>query len=205
MIVTNITHILIIMTSLSCVTLNTRGCRDSMKRYQIFEHLKQFNRADFYLLQETHTTTNEQSLWSLVWRGKCVLSHETSNSGGVAILFHPNTKIDILQTSEPIPGRILHVNARINDTTINIINVYAHTNAKERSHCFAKLHTLLSSLNEDPIILGGDFNCTLNPELDRQDCVESERQSVRSLSNIINKYKLIDSWRDYHGNDRNYT
>ena len=193
------------MASLSCATLNVRGCRDSLKRYQVFDFLKQSHPADFYLLQETHSIPSDELIWPLVWRSKCILSHGTNNSAGIAILFSPKSKVEIIEKSEPIPGHILHAHATVNDTPVNIINIYAHCNAKERLKCFTKLNGLLPKLNEDPIILAGDFNCTLNPELDRQQCSESDPHTVRGLSNLISKHKLIDAWRHHHNNNRNYT
>ena len=161
------------MASLSCLTLNVRGCRDSLKRYRLFEYLKQSNPVEIYLLQETHSITTDEQLWPFVWRGKCILSHGTNNSAGVAILFSSKSKIDIIRKSEPIPGHILHTHVKVNDSPVHIINVYAHTNANERLYCFARLNSLLKSLNEDPVIMGGDFNCTLDPDLDRN-CSESK-------------------------------
>ena len=198
--------ITLIMASLSCATLNVRGCRDSMKRYQLFELLKNTSHhADFYLLQETHSITRDEQVWPLVWRGKCILSHKNNNSAGVAILFHPNSTVEIIDKSEPIPGHLLHTQVKLNGTLVNIINVYAHTDANERLHCFTRLNTLLTNMNQEPVIIGGDFNCTLNPELDRLQCTESDRHSTRLLDNMIHRHKLIDSWRHYHGNNRNYT
>ena len=52
------------------------------------------------------------------------------------------------------------------DSTILVINVYAPTDKSEREGLFDFLRRALVSY-EGPVVLGGDFNCTLNPHLDR--------------------------------------
>ena len=59
-------------------------------------------------------------------------------------------------------------------------NIYAPsggTRQKERKSFFSKLEDTLRDLNSENIILGGDFNCVLNNELDRSHAVTYRDQS----------------------------
>lgn len=48
------------------------------------------------------------------------------------------------------------------------------------------------------VILGGDFNCTLDPDVDRHRSVERHSEIVRILKNFVYTSKLRDSWRHFH-------
>ncbi len=56
------------------------------KRAEVFEVVKQ-KRIDVAMLQETHSDLRNAADWAAEWDGVSVLSHNTSLSGGVAILF----------------------------------------------------------------------------------------------------------------------
>ena len=191
--------------SISGITLNTRGCHDALKRYQVFEFLKRDHSVDFYFLQETHTLSRDENMWSMIWRGTALFSHGDSNRAGVAILFSPRTKVDIISKSDVLHGHLLHAHVKVNDNPFHLINVYAPTNAVERIECFKLLKKLLNTLNDDPVILGGDFNCTTAPEIDRHNASEPDIRTSRALTDITRRFKLVDAWRYHHGNNTNYT
>ena len=87
------------MANLTVTSFNIRGGRDALKRYEIFEYLK-LDLSDVCFLQESHTTSNDEHLWRIIWRGPAKFSHLDSNSGGVAILFNKRINVDILQTDK---------------------------------------------------------------------------------------------------------
>ena len=56
------------------------------------------------------------------------------------------------------------------------------------SHC--------GQLNEGVIVVGGDFNCTLNPLIDRVDRPAEHRpRLVQALTKFLNDFGLCDVWR----------
>lgn len=67
-------------------TLNLNGARDVRKRSTLYELVKLKN-IDVMFLQETHSDVCNEVDWKREWGGEFVLSHGSSNSGGVAILF----------------------------------------------------------------------------------------------------------------------
>lgn len=75
------------------------------------------------LLQETHSDVSNDPDWRADWKGKCVLSHGSNNSAGVAVLFEPGLEVDILKTEEIIKGRILKVTAKIEDFSYILKNI----------------------------------------------------------------------------------
>lgn len=98
------------MCHVNVATLNLNGARDMHKRAELFEI---FNQKKSYvtLLQETHTGFNNAADWAVEWNGIAVLSHNTSLSGGVAILFAKSFSPHSYQVEEVIKGRLLKVRA----------------------------------------------------------------------------------------------
>lgn len=80
---------LLVMSEVHLATLNVNGARDIRKRTTIYEVIKQKN-IDVAFLQETHSDVKNAVDWLREFDGTAVLSHNTSVSGGVAILFAKN-------------------------------------------------------------------------------------------------------------------
>ncbi len=70
-------------------SLNVNGARDIGKRFKLYEIIKQ-KKIDVLFVQETHSDIPNSSDWAKEFDGLSVLSHLTSASGGVAILFSKN-------------------------------------------------------------------------------------------------------------------
>ena len=111
------------------------------------------------LLQETHSTINDERLWQSEWGNKIIFSHGTSNSRGVAILF-PSYDWQLLDTCSDSSGRYLMVRVKIEDTEYIIVNIYAPTrdHRKEQLEYITYVRSQLLQYNDENIIIGGDFN-----------------------------------------------
>ena len=73
---------------------------------------------------------------------------------------------------------------------------------REDPASIVKLKQLLNELNNDPIILGGDFNCTVNPGIDRSSKKEPDTRTSLCLDKLTHRFKLVDAWRYHQGNTR---
>ena len=57
--------------------------------------------------------------------------------------------------------------------------------------------------SDDNIVVGGDFNCPLNPTLDKKGGILIPRQHViNSIENVQNEFSLHDIWRIKNPNTR---
>ncbi len=110
-------------------SLNVNGARDIGKRFQLYEIIKQ-KKIDVLLVQETHSDILNSSDWAKEFDGLSVLSHLTSTSGGVAILFSKNFIPCSYQVEEVIKGRLLKVVAQFENNFI-FICVYVPVNTLE--------------------------------------------------------------------------
>ena len=52
------------MANLKKITLNINGRKDGLKRFELFEYLKN-QKADIFCLQESHTLESDEHLWHL--------------------------------------------------------------------------------------------------------------------------------------------
>lgn len=69
-----------------------------------------------------------------------------------------------------------------------------------------KIATLLADKSEGVIIVGGDFNCTLDSKLDRLPATrQSQSKMSKGLSDMMKELGLVDIWRQLHPNERDFT
>lgn len=155
-----------LMSDFRVATINSNGARNCMKRVQLYELSRQ-KRLNVVFLQETHSEEENTVDWAVEWNGTAFLSHNTSVSGGVAILFSKGFAPLTHTVEEVIKGTLLKVRATFEDHVFVFVCVYAPTKVEDRiTFLNALLATLLCCSVDEFLVVGGDFNCT-EQELDR--------------------------------------
>ena len=124
--------------------------------------------------------------WKIEWGAEIITSHGSSNTRGIAILIKNGLDCTIHQKILDPLGRFIILKADIKDKayTYVLINVYAPNKDKDLISFFSNLLATLQKENldsEDNIIIGGDFNCPLNPEIDKKGGIIIQRKSVTAL------------------------
>jgi len=185
------------MTFVNIGTFNINGCRGTAKRAALLK-------ADIILLQETHTDLQNQAHWVRDWKGYAFLSHGTNLNAGVAMLF--SSRIGNQPSMvEIMPGRILRVEITLGEIDYTFFNVYAPSVGQERVIFFGKLSdALLQCPQDNVVVMGGDFNCTINAFLDRNHD-EPHPVSAGILKNLIDYHDCVDLWRVAFPGVRQYT
>jgi exonuclease III len=85
-----------------------------------------------------------------------------------------------------------------NGTQLIILNAYAPTKDKSASQMkfFDKLTALLESHMDKQIILAGDFNTCLYPDIDKKGGIlESSTEARTKIHSLLEYLDLIDIWR----------
>ena len=129
-----------------------------------------------------------------------MLSHGSGNLRGVAILFKKGVVEVSLQSNilDPL-GRFIILKAKIADTTYVLINIYAPNKDKVIVKFLKDLTTVLKKENldtEENIIVGGDFNCPINPIVDKKGGLLTPRKlAVDSIEGFQYNFDLNDIWR----------
>ena len=130
------------------ISLNVKGISNFQKRRMIFTWCPKKS-VDIIFLQETHSKKETEFQWRNEW-GTEIMSHRSSNSHGVAILFKRGVDCTI-QTKilDPL-GRFIILKAEIRDTVYVLnINIYAPNKDKEIVKFFNELMTVLQKENLD--------------------------------------------------------
>jgi len=143
--------------------------------------------------------------WCRLFKGQCFFSNLSSSSAGVAFLFRPGLVPESCHFQEVIKGRFISLELVINNFHFTLFNVYAPSESVERRAFFLSLIRHFRSIDlNDCICMGGDFNCTLEPLLDRN-TAEPHPESYADLSNFFSAIGLLDAWRLCHPNESQYT
>lgn len=119
------------MSELKIGSLNLNGARDENKRASFFR-LCSLKKLDIIFVQETHSTADNEVDWKREWEGDVFLSHKTSNSCGVGILFSKSFNPQSVECEEVIKGRLLKIRAIYENVQFVFITVYAPTVGIER-------------------------------------------------------------------------
>ena len=190
------------MTKFDLLTVNTfncRGIRCERKRSVVFNWLKHSN-SGIIFLQETHSVNTDEDQWKKEWSGEIFFSHGTSNSKGVAILIPSKLglEVKISKSFHDQEGRILLLDCTIEENNFVFINIYAPTKDKkiEQDTFFENLNELILNYSDRNLMIGGDFNVCLNPDLDKKGgCCETRSSYCKNLNNLIEDISLVDIWR----------
>ena len=147
------------------MSLNVRGIRSSTKRKALFLWLKKQN-ADIIFLQETYSTEEIEAIWKTQFKGKMIYSHGTNHSCGVMIFIKDYLEFNLKSSVLDAEGRYILMDATVQGSDFLFVNIYAPNKVQDQCEFFSALDTLIEKFldsAEKKIILGGDFNVTLDP------------------------------------------
>ena len=137
------------------------------------------------------------------------MSHRSPNSRGVAILFRKGVDCVIHSKILDPLGRYVILKAEIKDKMYVLINIYAPNKDTNIVDFLNNLQTILQKENldeEESIILGEDFNCPINPVLDKKGGILLPRKSVIStIDCLCDDLDLIDIWRVKNPTTKSFT
>ena len=175
------------------LTVNVSGLRNKTKRTNIFHWLKRQN-CDIIFMQETHCGSEaECKVWKSEWEGQSFWTIKSTNSLGTAILANTKDNIDITHSETDTEGRWNKIVVKIENQSYQIINIYAPNKGGERKHFFKNTCSKITEGNL-PIIMGGDFNCTLG-KLDRRPTVARGEEGRKELHALIKERDMEDIFR----------
>jgi len=200
---------------LSLLTVNVNGLR-GFKVARLLQYLQLAGSPDVVLLQEVKMATVEQLHAALQagagpglpWRGRTFYNAGSNNSRGVAILVKEGSLLGGLPDSSSgtwsdQDGRVLRLDCSLLHHQLSIMCVYAPTRQEERAAFWSALdsHVPLGRI----VVMGGDFNCTLDPRSDER--VPSPFRAVgrQELQQLIAGHGLVDVWATRQPHLRGYT
>ena len=151
-------------------SLNVRGLNNDIKRKAVFEWAKKKS-FDVLMLQECYCDEVSSSKWSHEWGTKCFFSHGSKHSRGTMLLFKNGFDVEVLKVLTDTNGRYIIAKVKIEGELFCFVNIYGPTKSNEKQAFFNIVTDKLTEaeiLVSDKIIIGGDWNCILNSNIDKK-------------------------------------
>lgn len=192
--------------TLSLLTLNTGGCSNAMKNASVFSYVDNIAfDSDIVFLQEINDLSQNSQCWNLwsSYKPFCAPGH--NRGSGVATLVKNNLCSDI-DSLVILNSHIIYVKIEFDGGMYHLYNVLM---PQDDGLAIKAVHLLAYHVNQcsdGVIIIGGDYNCTLSPSLDRL-CMPNEHRPKLSsaLKEVIDSNKLCDTWRRLHPHEKKYS
>ena len=179
-----------------------RGLGNRLKRKAIFNYLKH-KQLDVIFLQEVHCVKSKIALWQTEWGSRWYASSGDTLSRGTAILFRPGSKVEMVKTVVDHDGRNVIVNIKVNQTEITLCNLYAPNH--DTPQFFKSVFKTLDKVVTENIVIGGDFNLTLDPFKDRHNSKTNNNRAAETVLQYMEDNTMVDIWRMRNENDQRYT
>ena len=155
-------------------------------------------------MQETHSTKSFEKYWLSEWGFKILFSHGSSDSRGTCILFKSNFDLEIVKYITDSNGRFVIADIIADNKKFTLVNLYAPN--EDKPEFLDEIFDTLKEFECESIIIGGDFNCILSSDVDKQGGrLDSKPNSRARLLSYIENYDLSDIWRNLNSNTRRYT
>ena len=193
------------MNTFKVLSLNCNGIADDVKRRDVFDKLRQLD-CNIYLLQETHLKESQELIIRSGWGFQVLIAGNSSNAGGTAILFKNNFEFSISRVEKDQNGQYIILEINHMNRVFTIVNIYGPS-AGDDAEFFVKLNRTLEDFDLSNFIIGGDFNCVLNPNVDRKNCANnSSRPRTRSkIIEMMGNLNLVDIFRVLNPDKKFYT
>ena len=179
-------------------TFNTNGLRNKTKRLAVFEWLNKKNNSIIFL-QKTHSSLETETEWKQDMRNfDLYFSHGTTSTRGVCILISKRLDCTILDKVMDKKGRFLLLHIKDKESEYVLGNLYAPTKDKkiEQLSFFHYVQSILTQYIEKPIVIGGDLNTYLNPELDKCGGIrEVQSESSKAIEDLCDQFCLFEVYR----------
>lgn len=134
-----------------------------------------------------------------------VIEKATHRFNGLAIMIPLGCGIKVSDVTSIYPAYAHAIKIAYRGTIFVVINVLIPQMANPTEKMLTDLTEYLDNSGPNPIIMGGDWNCTVSPEWDRIPAREWRPAVSLKLSNILSKYRLNDIWRYKNGTKKEYT
>ncbi|OCT86463.1 hypothetical protein XELAEV_18020146mg [Xenopus laevis] len=187
---------------------NVNGLNVPQKRTVAFSDYFKL-KLDVLLLQETHFSKTSSPKYLSKYYPQIYLANSTTKTKGVAILIAKQVKFQLMQKYVDPDGRFIILKGHLQNHLTTLASVYAPNNSKQKF--FRIFFKKLSEISEGRVIVGGDFNTTMNNNLDRSRDIlgklttSSGDRDTGHLFNHLKEEALVDIWREKHPIDRDYT
>uniref|UniRef100_A0A3B3YI25 Reverse transcriptase domain-containing protein n=1 Tax=Poecilia mexicana TaxID=48701 RepID=A0A3B3YI25_9TELE len=191
------------MSTLNMCSRNVNGINTPIKQRKVLNYLKR-EQIHIALLQETHLDSIEHLKLAQGGFGQVFFSSFSSRSRGTAILISRHLPFKPTDCIKDEGGRYVIVRGVLYGEEIAILNIYFPPG--HPGDFMITAFTKLVNLNINNSFVGGDFNCHLNPIMDKspQGSLGLLRQA-KTLIALCEELDYVDVWRTQHMVNKEFT
>ena len=184
-------------------SLNCQGLGDYKKRRDVLKYLQKSN-YNIVCLQDTHFTKNSERQIRNEWGFTTFFSSFNSRSRGVAIFFNNNFEFKIHNFVSDMGGNFIIIDLEMNDNRVTFVSLYGPN--KDEPTFYENLKKRINNYKNHNIIIVGDWNVLLNPELDGHNYKHlNNPQARQQILYLISELNLYDAWREENQEERVFT
>lgn len=181
---------------------NTNGINQPTKRRKVLNFIRK-HKVDIAFLQESHLTDAEHCKLGKQWQGQIYYSSFTSQARGVVILLRKGIPFQLEHLERDKGGRYVLVRGFLANKSVTMLNVYGPN--QDDADFFVNLFFKINC-SPTELIIGGDFNLVLDPNMDRSSSSSKPLSSAaKALKRELTDLNMIDVWRAKHGHRREYS
>ena len=139
-----------------------------------------------------------ENVWKSQWRGELFFSHGSEHSRGVLTLVKEGLDCQLKVCKQDELGRYVILKGLVQGQPFIFANIYAPNKVNEQCVFYNEIRNELAEVEADAdhrIIIGGDFNVILDPDLDGSGGKPKLKESCKNLENLCSSFDLIDIWR----------
>ena len=176
---------------------------DKQKRRDVLNYLRS-KKAAILCIQDMHIEASKVDCILMEWGLKGIIAPGTNNSRGTGILFNNNFQHKIHRYWTDKGGNYVIVDLTIIEKRITLVTLYGPNH--DNQQMFKEIFKKVRDIKNENIIMVGDWNIVIDPDLDysRQRKVINRKSRMLILSKIP-EFNLVDVWRAQHDTVRQYT
>ena len=191
------------VSEIKVVSANVNGFNNLKKRETIMTHLtSEF--PDLIFLSDTRLDASSELLFRNEVDYHCYFNSLNSFSRGVCILVKKSFPLNIIGVEKSNDGNLICVKCDYDKKEIALISIYGPNS--DSPSFFTNTFDIICNSNMAHTIIGGDYNVTLNHQLDNEGYLHVQNPNARlRLNNLIDNNDFFDPFRKLYGEKLEYT
>ena len=181
------------MDEISICCVNVQGIHTNEKRRDVFDRLRNQN-YKIICLTDTHFEKSKENIYSAEWGYVSYFSSFSSQKRGVAILFRNNFEFKVKNVHRDHQGNLLILDIEIEDHRLSLAVLYGPN--QDNPNFYQNLQRNILQLGNQKIIIVGDWNMLLDPEVDGKNYKHINNPKARlEVLKMITELNLYDNLR----------